>query len=105
MRRLVPLLAGPLAVVVVAEALGLGDTDPATVLGWYAAIVGSVSALAGHRQTGTSVTRAEAQGPESQDQPSIRGGSGGSAPGLAPRATAQLANGQQASGTASAEGR
>src|SRR5215469_7005391 len=40
-------LAGPLAVAVVAEALGLGDTDPQTVLGWYAAIVGSVSALAG----------------------------------------------------------
>jgi cytochrome P450 len=40
-------LAGPLAVAVVAEALGLGDTDPATVLGWYAAIVGSVSELAG----------------------------------------------------------
>jgi cytochrome P450 len=40
-------LAGPLAVAVVAEALGLGDTDPATVLGWYAAIVGSVSALTG----------------------------------------------------------
>ena len=41
-------LAGPLAVAVVAEALGLGDTDPATVLDWYAAIVGSVSALAGN---------------------------------------------------------
>jgi cytochrome P450 len=40
-------LAGPLAVAVVAEALGLGDTDPATVLGWYAAIVGAVSALTG----------------------------------------------------------
>ena len=40
-------LAGPLAVAVVAEALGLGDADPATVLDWYAAIVGSVSALAG----------------------------------------------------------
>ncbi len=40
-------LAGPLAVAVVAEALGLGDTDPATVLGWYAAIVASVSALTG----------------------------------------------------------
>jgi cytochrome P450 len=38
-------LAGPLAVAVVAEALGLGDADPATVLDWYAAIVGSVSAL------------------------------------------------------------
>jgi len=40
-------LAGPLSVAVVAEALGLGDADPATVLGWYAAIVGSVSALTG----------------------------------------------------------
>jgi cytochrome P450 len=40
-------LAGPMAVAVVAEALGLGDTDPGTVLDWYAAIVGSVSALAG----------------------------------------------------------
>ena len=40
-------LAGPLAVAVVTEALGLGDADPATVLDWYAAIVGSVSALTG----------------------------------------------------------
>ena len=40
-------LAGPLAVAVVAEALGLGGADPATVLDWYAAIVGSVSALTG----------------------------------------------------------
>ena len=46
-------LAGPLAVAVVAEALGLGDTDPATVLDWYAAIVGSVSALAGDHGPGT----------------------------------------------------
>ena len=42
-------LAGPLAVTAVAEALGLGDADPQTVLGWYAAIVGSVSALTGER--------------------------------------------------------
>src|SRR5215467_1328977 len=48
-------LAGPLAVAVVAEALGLGDTDLSTVLGWYAAIVGSVSALAGeHGAAGTT---------------------------------------------------
>jgi cytochrome P450 len=45
-------LAGPLAVAVVAEALGLGDTDPRTVLDWYAAIVGSVSALAGEHGSG-----------------------------------------------------
>jgi cytochrome P450 len=42
-------LAGPLAVAVVAEALGLGDTDPAMVLNWYGAIVGSVSDLAAGR--------------------------------------------------------
>jgi cytochrome P450 len=48
-------LAGPLAVAVVAEALGLGDTDPATVLDWYAAIVGSVSDLAAdHREVGAA---------------------------------------------------
>ena len=47
-------LAGPLAVAVVAEALGLGDADPGTVLAWYAAIVASVSALAGeHCSAGT----------------------------------------------------
>ena len=42
-------LAGPLAVAVVSETLGLKDADPATVLGWYAAIVASVSALTGER--------------------------------------------------------
>jgi hypothetical protein len=36
-------LAGPLAVAVVAEALGLRDTDADTVLSWYAAIVAAVS--------------------------------------------------------------
>ena len=36
-------LAGPLSVAVVAEVLGLGDTDAATVLSWYAAIVDAVS--------------------------------------------------------------
>ncbi len=40
-------LAGPLAVSVVAEVLGLGQADPHTVLGWYDEIVGAVSALAG----------------------------------------------------------
>jgi cytochrome P450 len=40
-------LAGLLSVGVVAQALGLGDTDPAVVLSWYAAIVGAVSGLAG----------------------------------------------------------
>ena len=40
-------LAGPLAVSAVAEVLGLGQTDPATVLAWYDEIVGAVTALAG----------------------------------------------------------
>jgi cytochrome P450 len=39
-------VAGPLAVQVVAEALGLGDVEPGTVLAWYDAIVGAVSGLA-----------------------------------------------------------
>jgi len=38
-------LAGPLAVLVMKEVLGLGDTDPAVLLGWYDAIVAGVSAL------------------------------------------------------------
>jgi cytochrome P450 len=37
--------AGPLAVAVVAEALGLADASAATVLSWYEAIVDSVSAV------------------------------------------------------------
>jgi len=40
-------LAGPLAVAVVADVLGLGETDPAQILSWYDEIVGAVSALAG----------------------------------------------------------
>jgi cytochrome P450 len=54
-------LAGPLAVAVVAEALGLGDADPATLLDWYAAIVGSVSALA-CKQTAAGAAGAAAFG-------------------------------------------
>ena len=39
-------LAAPLAVAVVARALGLGHVDPGTILGWYDAIVAAVSELA-----------------------------------------------------------
>jgi cytochrome P450 len=39
-------LAGPLAVAVIAEALGLREADPSAVLAWYRAIVDAVSALA-----------------------------------------------------------
>jgi cytochrome P450 len=39
-------LAAPLAVAVVARALGLGEVAPGTILSWYDAIVGAVSELA-----------------------------------------------------------
>jgi cytochrome P450 len=39
-------LAGPLAVAVIGEALGLGDADPTVILAWYGAMVDAVSALA-----------------------------------------------------------
>ena len=42
-------LAGPLAATVVAHALGLGEVDPAAILGWYDAIVASVTGLAAGR--------------------------------------------------------
>jgi cytochrome P450 len=44
-------VAGPLAAAVMAEALGLGHTDPATVLGWYDGIVAAVQAEAGPGQS------------------------------------------------------
>jgi cytochrome P450 len=55
-------LAGPLAVGVVAEALGLGQANPGTVLEWYGAIVAAVSAQAGAPgQRGEGVSAAGAQ--------------------------------------------
>lgn len=45
-------LAGPLSVAVVAEALGLDDTDAGTVLTWYDAIVGAVADLTAGREPG-----------------------------------------------------
>ena len=39
-------LAGPLAATVVAEALGLDDTEANTILAWYDAIVGAVAGVA-----------------------------------------------------------
>ncbi len=47
-------LAAPLAVAVVARALGLGRVDPGTILAWYDAIVGAVSELAGGASTRTA---------------------------------------------------
>src|SRR5262249_34903243 len=65
-------LAGPLAVAVVAEALGLSDADPATVLGWYAAIVGSVSALTGEPGPGPGREDAR-QGQDRRDKAGVAG--------------------------------
>ncbi len=45
-------LAGPLAAAVMADVLGLADTSPAMILGWYDAIVAAVSALSGQAQPG-----------------------------------------------------
>ena len=39
-------LAGPLAVAVIAAALGLGETEPADILSWYDAMAAAVSGLA-----------------------------------------------------------
>ncbi|MBS2962888.1 cytochrome P450 [Actinocrinis puniceicyclus] len=47
-------LAGPLAVAVVAESLGLRDARPETVLGWYDAIVGAVSDISAGREPRSS---------------------------------------------------
>ncbi len=42
-------VAGPLAVAVIAEALGLADTEPAQVLAWYDGIVAAVQAEAANQ--------------------------------------------------------
>ena len=51
-------VAGPLAVTVMAEALGLGQTDPAQVLAWYDGIVAAVQAEAAN--AGAAAVNAEA---------------------------------------------
>jgi cytochrome P450 len=45
-------LAGPLAVAVVARALGLREADPATVRSWYAAFVAAISDITAGRAPG-----------------------------------------------------
>ncbi len=49
-------LAGPLAVAVVAELLGLAETDPAVILSWYDAIVGAVTALSAESGRGAATS-------------------------------------------------
>jgi cytochrome P450 len=66
-------VAGPLAVAVVAEALGLSDAEPRTILGWYDAIVSAVSGLAGG--DGVSPAGAEAFGQLSRRLEAVIAGS------------------------------
>jgi cytochrome P450 len=67
-------LAGPLAVAVVAEVLGLGDTDPRVFLSWYDEIVGAVSALAGESGQGGGHGMGTAQpGPGNGQQRTAQG--------------------------------
>lgn len=54
-------LAGPLAVAVVARALGLGGAEPATVLRWYDAIVAGVSGVAAGRPVPSAAHEAFAE--------------------------------------------
>jgi cytochrome P450 len=66
-------LAGPLAVAVMAEVLGLGDTDPATLLSRYDAIVAGVSALTAASGQGQA---RDAAGPPAAIGPPAVGGAG-----------------------------
>jgi len=76
-------LAGPLAVAVVADVLGLGRADPKVILSWYDEIVGAVSALAGESgeraagaapRPGVAAGGAEAFGELSASLESVIGG-------------------------------
>ena len=55
-------LAGPLAVAVVAELLGLAETEPAVILSWYDAIVSAVTALSAEPSRGGPPVAASSAG-------------------------------------------
>ncbi len=55
-------VAGPLAAAVMAEALGLGDADPAQILAWYDGIVAAVQAEAALQAEATRPAKAGAAG-------------------------------------------
>jgi len=61
-------LAGPLAVAVVADVLGLGEMDPRMILSWYDEIVAAVSALAGQSGLGAEPQRQGPQGEHPQGE-------------------------------------
>jgi cytochrome P450 len=57
-------VAGPLAVAVMAEALGLAETDPAQILAWYDGIVAAVQAEAALQAEAAVQAEAEAEAPD-----------------------------------------
>jgi cytochrome P450 len=60
-------VAGPLAVAVMAEALGLGSTDPAQILAWYDGIVAAVQAEAARAAGAQPGRPSSAAGPGRDD--------------------------------------
>jgi cytochrome P450 len=70
-------VAGPLAVTVMAEALGLGQADPATVLAWYDAIVAAVQAEAASVADPPRNSPAPDAAPGTHDDPVTTAGSAG----------------------------
>ena len=81
-------LGGPLAVAVVAEVLGLGDTAPELILSWYDAIVGAVSGLAGRSAGGPGSRGPGSRGPGSRG-PGSRPGRSRTGSRAAPRRSAR----------------
>ena len=64
-------VAGPLAVTVMAEVLGLGRTDPAQVLAWYDGIVAAVQAEAAASGAQTVQAEAAASGAQADPEPRL----------------------------------
>jgi cytochrome P450 len=64
-------VAGPLAVTVMAEVLGLGRTDPAQVLAWYDGIVAAVQAEASAPGAQTVQAEASAAGAQTDPEPRL----------------------------------
>ncbi len=60
-------VAGPLAVAVMAESLGLGNTDPAQILAWYDGIVAAVQAEAARAAVARPGGPSPAAGPGRDD--------------------------------------
>ena len=75
-------VAGPLAVAAMARVLGLGDTDPGTLLRWYDAIVTAVSQLSGDGAGRTDALDAGAAAFRELSE-SLRAAPGGGLPGVA----------------------